>query len=68
MNGSRSVRKVLLTVSLFAAVGAVGCQVDMAGTTLPSPRYLDDDVQYFVSGPDFPLANEEAALQERGVQ
>lgn len=40
-----------------------GCQVDVAGQTLPSPYYLTDDVQYFAPGPEFKLAREAAALQ-----
>lgn len=40
-----------------------GCQVHVAGQTLPSPYYLDDDVQYFPAGPENKLANETAALK-----
>jgi hypothetical protein len=42
---------------------SVGCQVEYAGMTLPSGRYMHDDVQYFPSGPDFPWANTQAATQ-----
>jgi hypothetical protein len=31
--------------------------------TLPSGKYMHDDVQYFPSGPDFPWANTQAATQ-----
>ena len=64
MNIVRGTRLVLAAVGLFGAMGSIGCQVDMAGMTLPSPRYLQDDVQYFAPGFDFPLANEEAAMAE----
>ena len=64
MKAPRFTRMLLAAVGLFSALGSVGCQVDMAGMTLPSPRYLRDDVQYFAPGPDFPLANEEAAMVE----
>lgn len=64
MKVTRLVRNVLTALGMFGALGSVGCQVDMAGMTLPSPRYLKDDVQYFAPGHDFPLANEEAALAE----
>jgi len=57
-------RAVLLALVLAGSVVATGCQVEMGGMTLPSARYLSDDVQYFPAGPRFPLANEEAALQE----
>ena len=42
-----------------------GCQVEMAGQTLPSPYYLSDDVQYYAPGPGFKLAREAAALKEQ---
>jgi hypothetical protein len=42
---------------------STGCQVEYAGMTLPSGRYMHDDVQYFPSGPDFPWANTQAATQ-----
>jgi hypothetical protein len=41
----------------------VGCQVEYAGMTLPSGKYMHDDVQYFPAGPDFPWANTQAATQ-----
>ena len=42
---------------------SVGCQVEYAGMTLPSGRYMHDDVQYLPSSPDFPWANTQAASQ-----
>jgi hypothetical protein len=42
-----------------------GCQVEVAGVTLPSPYYLSDDVQYYAPGPEFKLAREAAAIQEQ---
>jgi hypothetical protein len=43
-----------------------GCQVEMAGQTLPSPFYLTDDVQYYAPAPsEFKLSREAAALQEQ---
>lgn len=62
---SKLMRVVLACVGLLGAVSAAGCQTELAGMTLPSARYLKDDVQYFPPGPEFPLANEEAALQEQ---
>ena len=44
---------------------ATGCQVEMAGQTLPSPYYLTDDVQYYAPGPGFKLAREAAAQKEQ---
>ena len=42
-----------------------GCQVEIAGQTLPSPWYLTDDVQYYAPGPEFKLAREAAAMKEQ---
>ena len=58
-------RRVALWSAL--AVGSimpsVGCQVEYAGMTLPTGRYMHDDVQYFPTAPDFPWANTQAAAQ-----
>ena len=65
MSGSikrrRPLRWLLAGLGLFVALGATGCQVDVGGQTLPSPTYMQDDVQYFAPGPEFKLAREEAA-------
>lgn len=52
-----------LSLAAMVLVGSTGCQVGVAGQTLPSPYYLDDDVQYFPSGPEFKLPREAAALR-----
>jgi hypothetical protein len=56
-----------LTAALIwpAVLLLAGCQVEMAGQTLPSPWYLTDDVQYYAPGPEFKLAREAAAIQEQ---
>ena len=60
----RTVQSITLTVVAgFSLVGATGCQVSLNGQTLPSPYYLEDDVQYFPSGPEFKLSREAAALR-----
>ncbi len=53
---------------LLACGASTGCQIDVAGQTLPSPYHLSDDVQYYAPGPEFKLANEAAALQEQRAQ
>ncbi|NUQ62889.1 MAG: hypothetical protein HUU20_10390 [Pirellulales bacterium] len=67
MSGSttrrRPLRFTLAGLGLIAAIGLSGCQVDIGGQTLPSPYYLQDDVQYFPPGPEFKLAREAAALK-----
>lgn|GEM_PF-1040530 len=47
---------------------SVGCQVEYAGMTLPSGKYMHDDVQYFQPGPAFPWANTQAATQRARMQ
>ncbi len=54
---------VLAIATGFCLLGATGCQVSLNGQTLPSPYYLQDDVQYFPSGPEFKLPREAAALR-----
>jgi hypothetical protein len=55
----------LLGLLLIGGIApSVGCQVSVAGQTLPSPYYLLDDVQYFPAGPQNKLANETAALEK----
>ena len=68
MNRKATNRRITqsIVLSLAAAVclvGATGCQVSLNGQTLPSPYYLQDDVQYFPSGPEFKLPREAAALK-----
>jgi hypothetical protein len=57
-------------LSVVAAMASsalfTGCQTSIGGQTLPSATYLDDDVQYFVAGPEFKLSNQvEAARKYR---
>ena len=60
---------LLLGMLLMAGVApSVGCQVSVAGQTLPSPYYLKDDVQYFPAGPLNKLANETAAIEKAGAE
>ena len=40
-------RTLLFGLGATVAIGFTGCQSDVGGQTLPSPYYLDDDVQYF---------------------
>jgi hypothetical protein len=47
----------------LAALGVTGCQVSVGGQTLPSPYYVNDDVQYYAPGPEFKLSNEAAAMK-----
>jgi len=55
-------------LSLVAAIASstllTGCQTTIGGQTLPSPNYLDDDVQYHPPGPEFPHTNKVSAAQK----
>ncbi len=61
---NRPLRWTLVGLGLLAVAGATGCQVDVGGQTLPSPYYMNDDVQYYAPGPEFKLAREAAAQRE----
>ncbi len=61
---SKSLSLLLCGASIVAAIASTGCQMSIAGQTLPSAYYLKDDVQYFAKGPHFKLAREAAALKE----
>jgi hypothetical protein len=67
MSGSnkrrRRLRWLLLCLGLLAAPWLTGCQVEVGGQLLPSPYYMQDDVQYYPPGPEFKLAREAAALK-----
>ena len=65
-NSKRDLRRWFRCFSGLAALLALtstGCQVDIAGQTLPSPFYLQDDLQYFPHGPEFKLSREAAAMR-----
>ncbi len=51
------------TAIAVAALASTGCQVDVAGQTLPSPYYHYDDIQIYPSGPEFKLQNEADAMK-----
>lgn len=55
-------RLALLGCALLGMTG-VGCQTTIGGQTLPSAYYLQDDVQYFPSGPEFRLSRQVEALE-----
>ena len=50
-------------LAIVGALPSVGCQVEYAGMTLPSGKYMHDDVHYFEPGPHFRWANTQAATQ-----
>ncbi len=62
---SRAWQFAFLGVILVGGLApSTGCQVSVAGQTLPSPYYLHDDVQYFAAGSENKLANETAAMKK----
>jgi hypothetical protein len=66
-NRWRLLQTPLFGLGLLLTVGLTGCQVDVGGQTLPSPYYLQDDVQYFPPGPEFLFAREAAAMKAYGA-
>ncbi len=52
---------LLCVAALCSAATFSGCQVSLAGQTLPSPYYFKDDIQYYRKGPEFKLSREAAA-------
>ena len=52
---------------LLFSLALTGCQVDIAGQTLPSGFYQDDDVQFFSPDAEFKLSREAAALKEQSA-
>ena len=63
-NQRRLLGGILCAAALMSAPLFSGCQVSIAGQTLPSPYYLSDDTQYFPKGAEFKLSREAAALRE----
>jgi hypothetical protein len=66
LNGRRAAAWAALGLGWL--LPSVGCQVEYAGMTLPSGKYMRDDVQYFAPGPAFPWANTQAATQRARMQ
>lgn len=63
----RSTATILGGLLMLAMLGSTGCQVDIAGQTLPSGFYQTDDVQYFAPDAEFKLSREAAALKEQSA-
>lgn len=53
---------------LLSAAAMTGCQIEVAGQTLPSSYYFEDDIQYFRKGPEFKLSREAAALKAASAE
>ena len=52
-----------LAMAALASLGLTGCQTAQTGNPMPSPNYLDGQVQYFPKGPKFKLEKEAAAMK-----
>lgn len=48
----------LAVVAALCVAPFAGCQVTRNGQTLPSPHYLEDDIQYHPSGTEFQYQRE----------
>ena len=53
----------LLGLVLLSSLGSLGCAVYTNGMTLPNPHYMNNRVQYFPPGNEFPFAREAASIQ-----
>ena len=53
----------MLALLIAASLGSTGCAVYTNGMTLPNPYYMNNRVQYFPRGPEFPFTNEAANMQ-----
>ncbi len=49
---------------LLGTLSSIGCTVHTNGMTLPSPQWTKQRVQYFPTGPQYPLSNEESMMKE----
>ena len=66
MKATAGRKRILLSVmaAMVSSALLTGCQTSIGGQTLPSATYLDDDVQYFVAGPEFKLTNQVEASRK----
>ena len=55
---------LLAALVITASLGSTGCAVYSNGMTLPNPYYMNNRVQYFPRGTEFPFSNEAANMQE----
>ena len=63
-NANRGWRGLMLASCLLLSAVSAGCfQTTVGGQTLPSAYYLDDDVQYFPTGPEQKLSNQIRAME-----
>jgi len=62
-NGSRNLGLCGAIILFGSTILSTGCQIDVAGQTLPSPYYMSDDIHYAPAGPEFKLSNEAAAMK-----
>ena len=52
------------SAAVLMGIALSGCQTSIGGQTLPSAYYLEDDVQYFPTGPEFLLSNQVRAIEQ----
>jgi hypothetical protein len=63
-SATQRLRLLLCGLGLVTALGVTGCQSSIGGQVLPSPYYLEDDVQYYAPATEFRLAREAAKMKE----
>jgi hypothetical protein len=67
-NQRHPLRNILLGLGAVAALSVTGCQSEFGGQTLPSPYYLDNQVQYYPTGPEMKIAREAAAQKAANAE
>ena len=71
MRTNRSFKRGLLSLVAAVVIGtalmSTGCAVYTSGMTLPNPNYLDNRVQYYPPGTEFPFPNEAAQLMDAQI-
>ena len=60
---SRFFLGAVLGLVLIGSLSSMGCAVYTNGMTLPNPYYMENRVQYYPPGNEFPFAKEAAHMQ-----
>jgi len=60
--------RALLAGVALASFALTGCQSTQTGNPMPSPNYLNGQVQHFPTGPKFKLTEEAAAMKAYSEQ
>lgn len=65
---SNGMKWVLGVLIVAGAATLTGCQLTQNGQTLPSPYYLEDQIQYFPSGTEFQYQKEVDLMKKEAAE